>query len=841
VTLVTFGAAVEGANEIRPAAAAIAAFGRVAANEFPHLSLRLVDIAPSFAPSEAAVRLVAELAQPNAEREIVLSSDHRSAVRYVPAPAPPPPGETTVLAIPRRGSIENLAWVPRPLAPLGPDEVRIRVAASGLNFRDVMWTLGLLPHEALEDGFAGPTLGMECAGTVEAVGSAVAHLSVGDPVVAFAPASFASHVTVRADAAARRPGDLDAAAAASLPVAFLTAFYALVELAGLEEGETVLVHGGAGGVGLAALQIARWRGARVFATAGTVEKRALLERLGAERVFSSRDLTFADEVRAATGGAGVDVVLNSLAGEAMERSVAALKPFGRFLELGKRDFYADTKLGLRPFRQNLSYFGIDADQLMKHRPKVAARLLRTLMDLFEAGDLSPLPYRRFAAAGVRDAFRLMQQSGHIGKIVVDAPAPPAPRPAAAVPVAADKAYLLVGGTSGFGFATAEWLVAEGARHLVLASRSGVKDKAIAAAIERHREAGVTIDVRAVDATDPAAVRDLVAAVTAERPLGGVFHMAMVLDDALIASLDAGRFAAVLDPKVKGVRALEAAVAGLPLDLFVVYSSLTVEIGNPGQANYVAANAYLEAAMRRRRARGEPGLAVAWGAIADAGVLARDMKTSELLAKKLGRHAITAAEALATLKALLAGGAMREGPAVRIVGKVDWAAARKDLVLAASPAFEDIAEEAAAGGDEADATELAERLKGLGEAEAVAEVVRLLAGEISRILKLPAAEVDALKPLTALGMDSLMGVELRMAAEQRLGVDIPLMSLAAGATLTDIARKVVARLRGAETAVEEEAQTLVTQHLGRDLSEIEGIGELEAAFREKTTGIRTIIE
>ncbi|MBJ3776207.1 type I polyketide synthase [Acuticoccus mangrovi] len=843
VTLVTFGAQGVSASETRPSAAAVAAFGRVAINEFPHLQIRLVDIAPSFDASEAAVRLFAELAQPNAEREVVLSSDHRAAVRYVPAvPAPREAGEAKVLAIPRRGSIDHLEWQAAASPPLAPGEVRLKVEATGLNFRDVMWTLGLLPAEALQDGFAGPTLGMECAGIVEAVGEGVEDLGPGDPVIAFAPACFASHVTVRADAVARRPAALGPEAAATIPVAFLTAFYALVELGGLEEGETVLIHGGAGGVGLAALQIAKWRGAKVFATAGTTEKRALLTRLGADRVFDSRTLTFADETMAATGGEGVDMVLNSLAGEAMERSIDVLKPFGRFLELGKRDFYADTKLGLRPFRQNLSYFGIDADQLMKHRAKLAKRLLGTIIDLFEEGDFTPLPYRSFAAGAVRDAFRLMQSAGHIGKIIVEAPASERP---AEVPVAAvvdpDKAYLLAGGTSGFGFATAEWLIGEGARHLVLASRSGVKDDTVEAAIARHREAGVEITVAALDVTDAAAVKALVDEIVAERPLGGMFHMAMVLDDALITSLDADRYATVLDPKIGGVLALEAATANMPLDLFVVYSSITVQLGNPGQANYVAANAFLEAVARRRRAEGKPGLAVAWGAIADVGVLSRDMRTSEILQKKLGRHAITAADALAGLKAMLDDGAMTSGPALRMIGKVDWAAARKDLALAQSPAFEDLADGSDGAGDEAGAIDLAERLKGLTDAEALVEVQRLLAGEISRILKLPTSEVDLHKPLTALGMDSLMGVELRMAAEQRLGIDIPLMSLAAGVTLTDLARKVVLRGRGEEAAPDEAAEALITRHTGQDAGRVSGeLGELEAVVREKTAGMRTII-
>ncbi|WP_420392341.1 type I polyketide synthase [Acuticoccus sp.] len=836
VTLVTFGAHGGDGARIVPAAAAVAAYGRVAMNELPHLDVRLVDVAATFDASEAAVRLNAELAEPNGEREVVLSSDHRSVVRYVPN-EPALPGDALALAVPRQGSIDHLAWEGRPHPELPADAVRVRVAATGLNFRDVMWTLGLLPHEALEDGYAGATLGMECAGTVECVGDGVTDLAPGDPVLAFAPAAFASHVTVRADAVVRRPDGLSAEAAATMPVAFLTAYYALVELARLEEGETVLVHGGAGGVGLAALQVARWRGARVFATAGSPEKRALLEALGAERVFSSRDLTFADEALGATGGTGVDVVLNSLAGEAMVRSLDALRPFGRFCELGKRDFYEDTRLGLRPFRRNLSYFGIDADQLLRHRPALARRLLADIVGMVEAGDLAPLPYRVFAADGVKDAFRLMQSAQHVGKIVVTAPSPPSAATARPPIVDPKKAYLLVGGTSGFGFATARWLAARGARHLVLASRSGVGGDEVARAIDAMRADGVAVEVAVLDVTDAATVRGLVEKITAERPLGGVWHMAMVLDDALLGALDAARHEAVLAPKVLGAAALEAATADVALDHFVLYSSLTVAFGNPGQANYVAANAALEAVARRRRAEGRPALAVAWGAISDVGVLSRGGAAGELLGRKLGRSAMTSSEALAILGQLIAEGAMTEGSAVRMVGRVDWAAARRELAIAASPAFEAVADAVDVERDVADGRALSARLAGLEPAEATREVIRLLSVEISHILKLPASEVDPHKPLTALGMDSLMGVELRMSAEERLGVDIPLMSLTAGATLADIARRVVERA-GKTSDGDASTDALIARHVGA--SPAEGSREAVEAVLSRTAGVRTIL-
>ena len=268
--------------------------------------------------------------------------------------------------------------------------------AAGLNFRDVMWAMGLLPDEALLDGFAGPTIGLECAGDVVAVGPGVTAIRPGDRVMAFAPASLSTQAVTAAHAVMPMPEGMDYAAGATVPVAFLTVAYALGHLARLGQGERVLIHGGAGGVGLAAIQYARARGAVVYATAGSDAKRALLRGLGVDAVLDSRSLLFADEVMRLTGGEGVDVVLNSLSGEAMERSLGLLRPFGRFLELGKRDFYENSAVGLRPFRHNVSYFGIDADQLPLRRPALAAELFAEIGG--RAAERQPAPA---AAPGLR--------------------------------------------------------------------------------------------------------------------------------------------------------------------------------------------------------------------------------------------------------------------------------------------------------------------------------------------------------------------------------------------------------------------------------------------------------
>jgi phthiocerol/phenolphthiocerol synthesis type-I polyketide synthase C len=355
-----------------------------------------------------------------------------------------------------------------------------------------MYALGLLSDEAIENGFAGPTLGFEFAGVVSRVGCEGGQFSPGDEVVGFGPSSFGNRVVTEAGAIAHIPPGMSCEAAATIPTTFFTAYYALHHLARLRPGEKVLIHGAAGGVGIAAIQIARHIGAEVYASAGSDEKRDFLRLLGADHVFDSRSLAFADQILAQTGGQGIDVVLNSLAGEAINRNLRILRPFGRFLELGKRDFYENTRIGLRPFRNNVSYFGIDADQLLVAQPDLAQSLFTEVMALFHQGVLHPLPFTAFEAAQVVDAFRHMQQARQIGKVVVTyhhgitRAQPPVAVGRKSLRFPADASYLITGGLRGFGLRTAEWLADKGARHLILISRSGSASSEARAGIERLR-------------------------------------------------------------------------------------------------------------------------------------------------------------------------------------------------------------------------------------------------------------------------------------------------------------------------------------------------------------------
>jgi len=791
-------------------AAALAGLRRVLVNEAVQVATRLVRLGKDLPLEAAADHAAIELLRADTEQEVIWTAQGRSVPRVrrgLPKAVSAPP-ESLRLAIERPGLLDSLGWTEmRPATP-GPGEIALKVEAAGLNFRDVMWAMGLLPDEALLEGFAGPTMGLECAGIVTAIGAGVDGFAIGDRVMAFAPASLSTQTVTAAHAVMRMPAGMSFAAAATVPVAFLTTVYALGHLAQVAEGETVLIHGGAGGVGLAAIQYAKHRGARVFATAGSPAKRALLQNLGVEAVLDSRSLAFADEVMRLTDGQGVDIVLNSLAGEAMRRSLMLVKPFGRFLELGKRDFYENSSVGLRPFRHNVTYYGIDADQLPVRRPKLAAALFDEITDLFARGALRPLPHRTFDYADAEDAFRLMQASGHIGKIVLT---PGETLPAAlptARPFAANRnqTYVVTGGLDGFGLEAARWLARHGAKHLALMSRRGPATPDADAVLAEFATAGVDARAYAVDVGDAAALAPALDAIRRDQaPLGGVIHAAVAMDDALLGALDANRFARALHPKLAGADALDRLTRSDDISLFVLFSSVTTAFGNPGQGNYVAANAAIEAVAERRQAAGLPGLAVQWGPIGDAGYLARETQISDMLSRQLGSAHLSAQEALDTLPTLLATGVPVIGMAT-----IRWASLRRQLPLMASPLF---AEMGGAAADEAAEVDLKVLLADCSPDEARDKVSALLVEEVARIMKLAIDRVEAHRPLAELGMDSLMAVELRLAVEQRFGISIPLLALSEGATLTAMAGRIVRSL-GGEGEVQADEKTQMAERLAR---------------------------
>ena len=405
------------------------------------------------------------------------------SVAAISAGGDPDRAQPVSLEIGERGVLDRLEFRPVARRAPGPGEVELRVKTAALNFRDVLNALGVY------EGDAGP-LGNECVGTVVAVGSGVEHLKVGDDVFGMAPGTFRSFVTAPAGPLIVKPPTLSDEDAASIPIAFLTADYALNTLGRLRRGERVLIHAAAGGVGLAAVQLARRAGAEIFATAGSREKHELLHSMGVKHVFSSRTLEFADQILELTGGKGVDVVLNSLAGDFIGKSVAVLARGGRFLEIGKAGIWTTERMA--QVRPDIAYHPI------YFSPDDHPRVRQQLSDLTAAimsGEVELPPHRSFPASEAVAAFRYMAQARHIGKIVLVFEA--SHRPAADRAVRADGTYLITGGLGALGLSVARWMVQAGARHLVLASRSQPSTES-AAQLAALQEQGASVTVVQAD-------------------------------------------------------------------------------------------------------------------------------------------------------------------------------------------------------------------------------------------------------------------------------------------------------------------------------------------------------
>ncbi|MFI0040556.1 SDR family NAD(P)-dependent oxidoreductase [Streptomyces mutabilis] len=767
-----------------PAAAAWGA-ARSLANEHSRIAVRRL-AADYHGGPEAVRRIAAELLDPGDEDEIVTTEHGRFVTRVTdrpagPAPCAPPEPGGYALHVRRPGPAYDLVWRPAPPpAPPGPGEVSLEVRAAGLNYRDVLQAQAVLPPQPATDGGHEHPVGYECAGVVTAVGDQVSGFAPGDRVCALFRGALRSHLTVDARAVFRVPDGMDLTAAATVPLAFLTAHYGLGHVARLSRGQTVLVHAAAGGVGLAAVQYAQRVGARVFATAGTEHKRNLLRLLGVDLVADSRTLDFAEQVLEATGGRGVDVVLNSLSGEAVTRSLELLRSGGHFVELGKRDLAANERLLLGPFQRALSFCAVDLNEMVLQDPDRAGQHVGPLAEGIADGTFQPVPHWVRPAAEAADAFRLLQHSHHVGKLVIafDEAPPLAPYPARHSPDP-EGTYLVTGGLGGFGAATARWLAECGARHLALVGRRGERTPGAPEMLRELRGRGVRVTAHAADASDIEAMRAVFDC--AERdghPVRGVVHAAMHLDDAPLTDLDDARLSAVLAPKVGGALVLDELTRGRRLDLFVLYSSAAALIGNPHQAAYVGANVALESLARARRRRGEAALAVQWGGIDEAGYVARLELTRMLEGKGMGL--LTPREAHSRLGRLLT-----EPAEVVAVGRMTWEALRSFCPAADSPRLSLVlapAQKVAghSGGD------LREQLASLPPGEARELALRALAELAATVLQTVPERVPMERPLGDLGLDSLMAAELAVLVQRHFDCQIPAIEAIANPTLTALA-------------------------------------------------------
>ncbi|MBC7840740.1 MAG: SDR family NAD(P)-dependent oxidoreductase [Gemmatimonadaceae bacterium] len=754
--------------------------------EHPELAASCLDL-PATASAADIDAVVSEVRAGAPEQQTALRDAQRlvARVKHVSRAAPAFP--TSYVVAPRtRGTIDALAIDPRDIPAPGAGEVVIRVAATGLNFKDVLNVLGTYPGDA-------GAIGGECAGVVVAAGADVRSLAVGDRVVGLASGAMSSHVCTPESLVVPLPDGMSFDTASSLPIAYLTAHHTLIELGRLQRGERILIHAGAGGVGLAAIRIAQRVGAEIFATAGSDSKRGFLRGLGVSHVFDSRSAAFSNEILALTNGEGVHVTLNSLSDDFVERSLAVTARGGRFLEIGKRGIWTAEQVAA--LGRQLEYHIVDWTGIARTSPERVGRDLRALLDDIARGELAALPTTVFPLSRVHDAFRYMAQGRHTGKIVISHREALDAEGANAVEVKPGVAYVITGGTSGLGLRTAEWLVDRGATHLMLCSRSGAGDALddVRASLEAR---GVRVDVAAVDVADVDALDALLSRVRNAAPIHGVIHSAGLLDDGAVLQLDEARVARVFAAKVSGSWNLHRLTLDDRLDFFVCFASVAGFFGSPGQANHAAANTFIDALAHHRRAEGRPAVSIDWGAWEEIGAAVRHGALAR--AANIGVRSITVDAGLAMLDEIFSG-----APAQLAAVPVDWPAFRAARGTQHLTVFDRVAQLTAAsaapvarasGAVTTQGTDVPNLVVDLTAAVAARRPALLrsfLKARVSRTLGLGASSVlDDRQPLRDAGLDSLLAIELRNVIGTAIGRTLPATLLFDYPTIDDLATHLI---------------------------------------------------
>lgn len=719
------------------------------------------------------------------------------------------------IAIGTYGALDSLYFRDEVEQPLGDDDVEIKVAATGMNFKDVVITMGQV---------GSPYLGVECSGTVARVGANVASLAVGDRVCAMCRGAYGTYTRCKATSAAVMPAHMTMEEGASIPVVYSTAYYGLVDIAHLEAGDKILIHAASGGVGQAAIQLAQMIGADIFATVGSPDKkRLIMDKYGIpeDRIFYSRDSAFGPAVREATGGAGVDVVINSLAGELLRESWECLAPFGRFVEIGKRDITSNTRLDMGQFEHNVTFSSVDLTLVASERPKVMGRVLGAVMKLLGSKQISAIePITVLGISGLESALRTLQSGKSTGKLIIS-PRPGeqvkvSPQPRVSSVCRADQGlqvthrrasgflkqnatYIIIGGTGGLGRSMAKWMVHRGARHVVLLSRNGRKTAELDRLAQECSQLGATIHVRSCDVVKEASVKAVVdECAKSLPPVQGLIHAAMVLRDVLFEKMTFDDYNQVVEAKLAGTWNFHRALAGQPLDFFVVLSSVAGIVGNRGQAAYAAANTFLDAFVQHRTQQGLPATSIDLTAVEGVGYLAENAARQSEILQTLAGSTFGEAEVLALVEASICGHVSRFSNSQVITG-LNFSGASlpfyaddakfshlRDAVLATTQGADGDGSQAASAQDELTRAATYE--------QAVQGVAARVQEKLCAILMLQAADMDAGSSVKSYGLDSLNAIELRNWIGKEYSSHLQVLELLTSGTIGDLAALVLKKTK-----------------------------------------------
>ncbi|KAF2202683.1 phenolpthiocerol synthesis polyketide synthase ppsA [Delitschia confertaspora ATCC 74209] len=684
------------------------------------------------------------------------------------------------LKVKNLGSLDSFIWTDDMTMhePLPTDHVEIEVHAVGLNFRDVLISMG-----EISDNY----LGNECAGIITKVGKDVPHLLVGDRVAAWCLGSFSTRMRNPAHCVQRIPDDMSFSTAAALPLVYVTAYYSLITIARLEEGESILIHAAAGGVGQAAIQIAKTVGAEIFVTVGTEKKKQhLMETYGIDEshIFSSRDLSFVQGIRSATSGRGVDVVLNSLAGDALQTTWKCIAPFGRFVEIGKRDIDVNSRLEMSPFARNVTFSSVDVTVIFRQNKKLAQNIFRKVMELVRKGE-------------VKEA----------SPLVVDA------KPHAPLALSGDASYLLAGGLGGLGRSMSRWMAKHGAKHLIFVSRNGPSSAEASEFLKELDAKRVRYAVLRCDITQE---EELCTALSTTLktfpPIRGVIQGAMVLKDQIFANMTYETYINTLRPKVHGSWSLHKATLDQPLDFFLLLSSAAGFVGNAGQGNYVAGCTYQDALSAYRNSLGLPATSIDIGKVTGVGFVAENAGTvSDTNLKKLGMLEIQEAELLAMLELSMKPrdqeGAIKNGHMITGVhSTVDLTVEGAELPFwGRDPVFSHMSfarphltTSSSNTSNLQSASATAQPLPVLlasskSPEEASGYVMEAFKSKLSRSLMMSVEDLDPTRPTSAYGVDSLIAVEIRNWFIREVGVDVPVFEILQASSLTALVERGVGKM------------------------------------------------